>query len=72
MTDGYPKAADLYFEVKTWLGKGGAPAGVIETVVPKWFGYFQRILEKNDDGDSRTDEYTYGKVGGDTLQNDRF
>jgi glutathione S-transferase len=52
---------DFQKEIKTYLGKDGAP-GDAPAIVAKWFALFQAILERNDDNDIQTDEYMYGKV----------
>ncbi|EGD76305.1 hypothetical protein PTSG_01007 [Salpingoeca rosetta] len=52
---------DFQTEAKTHLGKDGAPSNLDSVIIPKWFTYFQNILERNDDDDVRTDEYMYGK-----------
>ena len=57
------QAEAFYTQAKTWLGVTGVPDGFLEKTLPEWFGYFQGVLAKNDDGDVRTDEFCYGKVG---------
>lgn len=52
---------DFQKEIKTYLGKDGAPQDA-PAIVAKWFTLFQAILERNDDNDVQTDEYMYGKV----------
>eukprot|EP00042_Codosiga_hollandica_P020448 m.66268 g.66268 ORF g.66268 m.66268 type:complete len:217 (+) comp49869_c0_seq1:209-859(+) len=52
---------ELYTVGQLWLGKEGAPANFLSETVPRWFTYFQSILAANDDGDVRTEEFSYGK-----------
>lgn len=54
-------ATDFSKTVKVWTGKDKADPAVVAEVVPKFFTYFQRVLDKNDDGDVRTEEWTFGK-----------
>ena len=58
------QAEAFFTQAKTWLGVTGVPDGFLEKTLPEWFGYFQGVLAKNDDGDVRTDEFCYGKVAG--------
>jgi len=59
---GIANAATEFTKIlKTWTGKEGASPSITGEVIPKWFAYFQRVLDKNDDGDVRTEEWTYGK-----------
>ncbi|EDQ87365.1 uncharacterized protein MONBRDRAFT_38057 [Monosiga brevicollis MX1] len=51
---------DFQNEVQTYKGKTSAPPTAPESI-ERWFEYFQSILERNDDGDVKTDEFLYGK-----------
>eukprot|EP00043_Microstomoeca_roanoka_P024140 m.5265 g.5265 ORF g.5265 m.5265 type:complete len:216 (+) comp4037_c0_seq1:407-1054(+) len=53
--------SDFQAEAKTHMGKVNAPANLDSEILPRWFGYFQGILERNDDHDVRTDEFMVGK-----------
>ena len=53
--------ADFQNEAKTHLGKEGTPTNLDSVILPKWFAYFQGVLERNDDNDVRTEEYSHGK-----------
>eukprot|EP00047_Mylnosiga_fluctuans_P001453 m.220411 g.220411 ORF g.220411 m.220411 type:complete len:221 (+) comp10377_c0_seq1:1475-2137(+) len=54
-------ATDFQKAVKIWEGKEKIDPAVVSDLIPKWFGLFQRVLDKNDDGDVRTEEWSYGK-----------
>ena len=52
--------SDFQAEIQTFNGPAATPANA-KDIIAKWFGIFQEILERNDDGDVKTDEYLYGK-----------
>ena len=56
------QANAFFTAAKTWLGVTGTPEGFLEKTLPEWFGYFQAVVNKNDDGDARSEEWLYGKV----------
>jgi len=55
------KATEFQILGKTWFGKEKSDPEFAKVIVPKWFALFQRVLDKNDDGDVRTTEWTIGK-----------
>lgn len=52
---------DFQMEAKTWEGASGADAKFLTERAPLWFTQMQRVLDKNDDGDTRTEEFCIGK-----------
>jgi len=54
-------ATDFQKMGKLWLGKDKGDPAFATDLITKWFTYFQRVINKNDDGDARTEEWLYGK-----------
>lgn len=52
---------DFQQQAKTYAGKDATPSNFFSEILPTWFKYFTAVLDKNDDGDVRTEEYCYGK-----------
>jgi hypothetical protein len=54
--------SNFQLKAKCWLGKDNAPADFLSTTLPTFFTQLEKILEKNDDGDPKTDDFTFGKM----------
>lgn len=52
---------DFQMKGQCWKGKAEAPAGFVEKDVPHFFGQIVKVLDKNDDGDVSTEEWSFGK-----------
>lgn len=53
--------SDFQNAAQVWNGPDAAGADFVSKKVPEFFTYLQSLIAKNDDGDVRTEEYTFAR-----------